>query len=118
VVDVGGWVLWRIAPPAAGDPKPADRLEVTAARQLEHLARLDQPPHRHAAVVLHRRLHRLDRPHVHPELLRESPWHDTAMQSEEIARQLLELGSATLGESGAAPLAPRVRAIWSGAPLA
>jgi 4-hydroxy-4-methyl-2-oxoglutarate aldolase len=40
------------------------------------------------------------------------------MQSEEIARQLLELGAATLGESGAAPLAPRVRAIWSGARLA
>ena len=40
------------------------------------------------------------------------------MKSEEIARQLLELGSATLGESGAAPLAPRVHAIWPGARLA
>jgi 4-hydroxy-4-methyl-2-oxoglutarate aldolase len=40
------------------------------------------------------------------------------MNPEEIAALLLELGSATLGESGAAPLAPRIRAIWPGARLA
>jgi 4-hydroxy-4-methyl-2-oxoglutarate aldolase len=40
------------------------------------------------------------------------------MQSGEIAARLLELGSATLGESGAAPLPPRIRAIWPGARLA
>ena len=32
--------------------------------------------------------------------------------------QLLALGSATLGESGAAPLHPRIRAAWSGAVVA
>jgi 4-hydroxy-4-methyl-2-oxoglutarate aldolase len=41
-----------------------------------------------------------------------------AMTHEEIARLLLELGSATLGESGGLPLAPRIRAIWPGARLA
>jgi len=40
------------------------------------------------------------------------------MHADEIAAALLELGSATLGESGAAPLAPRIRAIWPGARLA
>ena len=34
------------------------------------------------------------------------------------ADQLLTLGSATLGESGAAPLNPRIRAVWHGAAVA
>jgi len=40
------------------------------------------------------------------------------MQDGDIARALLELGTATLGEAGAVPLAPRIRAIWPGARLA
>jgi 4-hydroxy-4-methyl-2-oxoglutarate aldolase len=40
------------------------------------------------------------------------------MDAREIATWLLELGSATLGESGAVPFAPRIRAVWSGARLA
>ncbi len=36
----------------------------------------------------------------------------------ETARSLLALGSATLGESGAEPLPPRIRAVWRGARLA
>jgi 4-hydroxy-4-methyl-2-oxoglutarate aldolase len=34
------------------------------------------------------------------------------------ADQLLSLGSATLGESGAAPLNPRIRPVWHGATVA
>lgn len=40
------------------------------------------------------------------------------MQASEIAAELLELGAATLGECGAAPLPPRIRAAWVGARLA
>lgn len=40
------------------------------------------------------------------------------MGHEETAAALLELGSATLGESGALPMHPRVRAVWPGATLA
>ena len=42
------------------------------------------------------------------------PEVDTAATRE----ALLALGTATLGESGAAPLAPRIAAIWQGARLA
>jgi 4-hydroxy-4-methyl-2-oxoglutarate aldolase len=35
-----------------------------------------------------------------------------------IARTLLELGAATLGESGGKPMAPRIKAAWAGARLA
>lgn len=38
--------------------------------------------------------------------------------TEDPSPALLELGTATLGESGAAPLAPRLRAVWPGARLA
>jgi 4-hydroxy-4-methyl-2-oxoglutarate aldolase len=34
------------------------------------------------------------------------------------AKSLLDLGSATLGESGARPMAPRIRAVWRGARVA
>ena len=34
------------------------------------------------------------------------------------ARALLELGSATIGESGGIPMAPRIRPVWPGARLA
>ncbi len=40
------------------------------------------------------------------------------MGHDETATELLELGSATLGETGAAPMHPRVRAVWPGAALA
>ncbi len=40
------------------------------------------------------------------------------MQNDTTARDLIELGSATLGESGAALMAPRMRAAWPGAVLA
>jgi 4-hydroxy-4-methyl-2-oxoglutarate aldolase len=33
-------------------------------------------------------------------------------------RDLMELGAATLGESGGSPLAPRVKPVWAGAALA
>ncbi len=36
----------------------------------------------------------------------------------EIARALLELGAATLGESGGKPMAARIKAVWTGARLA
>ena len=36
----------------------------------------------------------------------------------ETGSELLELGSATLGETGASPMHPRVRAVWPGAALA
>ena len=35
-----------------------------------------------------------------------------------LAEAFLELGAATLGESGAASMAPRIRAVWPGAVLA
>ena len=38
--------------------------------------------------------------------------------TEETARTLLALGSATLGESGAEPFPPRLRPVWPGARLA
>ena len=38
--------------------------------------------------------------------------------TQETARRLLELGSATLGESGAEPFPPRIAAVWRGATLA
>ncbi len=40
------------------------------------------------------------------------------MQNDEMAAEWLELGAATLGESGAALLPPRIRAAWPGAALA
>lgn len=40
------------------------------------------------------------------------------MQDSEIGAELLGLGAATLGECGAAPLPPRIRAAWPGAALA
>jgi 4-hydroxy-4-methyl-2-oxoglutarate aldolase len=40
------------------------------------------------------------------------------MNNDTMARRLLELGSATLGESGAALMAPRLRAAWPGAAVA
>lgn len=42
----------------------------------------------------------------------------TQDELEETARALAELGAATLGESGGAPMAPRIRAAWRGATLA
>lgn len=36
----------------------------------------------------------------------------------ELAQVLLGLGAATIGESGAVPMAPRLRAVWGGARLA
>jgi len=38
--------------------------------------------------------------------------------AKEVAAQLLELGAATLGESGALRMPPRIRPVWSGATLA
>lgn len=40
------------------------------------------------------------------------------MADDDLAAALLELGAATLGESGAAPLPARIRAVWPGARLA
>lgn len=40
------------------------------------------------------------------------------MGQQETAAELLELGSATLGETGAAPMHPRVKAVWPGAAVA
>lgn len=37
---------------------------------------------------------------------------------ESVAAELLELGSATLGESGARPMAPRIKPAWPGARVA
>ncbi len=36
----------------------------------------------------------------------------------DVARDLLELGAATLGESGGKPMAARIKAVWAGARLA
>ena len=38
--------------------------------------------------------------------------------SSNVSQQLLSLGTATLGESGAAPLNPRIRPMWHGAAVA
>lgn len=43
---------------------------------------------------------------------------DVMTTGEDPGRELLDLGSATLGESGAAPMAPRIRLVWPGARLA
>ena len=40
------------------------------------------------------------------------------MTLEDLAGTLIELGAATLGESGGVPMAPRIRAAWPGARLA
>jgi 4-hydroxy-4-methyl-2-oxoglutarate aldolase len=40
------------------------------------------------------------------------------MTLEDVAATLIELGAATLGESGGVPMAPRIRAAWPGACLA
>lgn len=40
------------------------------------------------------------------------------MADDDLAAALLELGAATLGESGAAPLPARIRAVWPGARVA
>ena len=36
---------------------------------------------------------------------------------ETVAKELRELGAATVGESGGRPLSPRIRPIWKGATL-
>src|SRR3977135_371203 len=68
--------------PAA--PRPlelADELEEAAVGDLLHLAWVHQPPHRHGAVVLHDRLHVLDRAHVH----RHPPYTDGHVSVEQRA---------------------------------
>ena len=55
----------RVDEPAARDLELAHELEVAALGDVEHLARVHQPPHGHGAVVLDDRLDVLDRPHVH-----------------------------------------------------
>src|SRR5947207_9747621 len=47
VVELVRRVAVRVDEPTALDLELAHQLEVTAFRRLEHLARLDEPPHRH-----------------------------------------------------------------------
>ena len=50
---------------AAHDLEFANQLEMAAERLLAHLARLEQPPDRHRALMLRRSRHVFDRPHIH-----------------------------------------------------
>ena len=76
VIELVRRVLVRVDEPAARDLELADELEVPALGDVEHLARVDEPPHGHGAVVLDDRLDFFDRPHVHRRNLRTA--HRTA----------------------------------------
>ena len=65
VIELVRRVLVRVDEPAARDLELADELEVAALGDVEHLARVHEPPHGHGAVVLDDRLDVFDRPHVH-----------------------------------------------------
>jgi len=65
VIELVGGVVVRVDEAAAFHFELRHELEVAALGDLEHLARVHQPPHRHGAVVLDDRSHFLDRPHVH-----------------------------------------------------
>src|SRR5207247_9318186 len=65
VIELVGPVTVRVDLAAALHLELADELEDPALGDVSHLAGLDQPPHRHRAVVLDDRRHLFDRSHVH-----------------------------------------------------
>ena len=65
VIELVGRVTVRVDLAAALHLELADELEEPALGDVSHLAGLDQPPHRHRAVVLDDRRHLFDRSHVH-----------------------------------------------------
>ena len=58
VIELVGRVVVRVDEPAARDLELAHELEVPALGDVEHLARVHQPPHGHGAVVLDDRARR------------------------------------------------------------
>ena len=72
VIELVRRVVVRVDVSAARDLELAHELEVTALGDLEHLARLDEPPHGHGSVVLDDGLDVLDRPDIHSAHLRHT----------------------------------------------
>src|SRR5262249_18624305 len=68
VVELEGRVLVRMHLAAGHHLELADQLEMAAERLGPHLARLEQPPDGHGALMLGRGLDLLDRPDIHGQI--------------------------------------------------